>query len=134
MRATPIATSSALFDTKYGYTISAMPQISGIATRCFRPYTKKPSPMELNMRPSSSDEVSTSVLVSQIIALRQQLRAVVTVRYHVSLCLRSELILRLWNSVARLHFVPRNRVDIFNAGLIAKHRAARLYAAHTDSL
>ena len=24
MRATPIATSSALFDTKYGYTISAM--------------------------------------------------------------------------------------------------------------
>lgn len=59
---TPMATSSALFEMKYGYTISANPHTSGTGRVCLRPYKKKPAPMALNTRPSRSDEVSTSVV------------------------------------------------------------------------
>ncbi len=52
--ATPRSTSQAVPDTKYGNTINASPHTSGTIARCFRPHTKKPSPIAPNNTPQSN--------------------------------------------------------------------------------
>ncbi len=56
MSATPIATSRMLFETKYGKTIKASPHSNGTTARCFRPYMRKPNPIDPNNNPQRSDD------------------------------------------------------------------------------
>ena len=54
--ATPIATRSMVLDTKYGKNIRTRPQMSGTTAFCFRPYMKKPRPIEPNSNPHRSQD------------------------------------------------------------------------------
>jgi hypothetical protein len=56
--------SRKVLETKYGKIIKAKPQTNGTTALCFRPYMKKPNPIEPNSKPQISNEVSNGATKS----------------------------------------------------------------------